>query len=95
MTQEELWERKYNEVMEYMTTHHRNPSKHRVEEHPMVNWMKHQRKMLNQGKLKPERKDKLMALLNQANLLKRKNQWGSEEEAPEQHDLDGLLNGCV
>ena len=40
MTQEEKWLIKYNEVMEFINTNHRNPSKHRIEEHNMLNWLK-------------------------------------------------------
>lgn len=40
MTQDERWVAKYNEVVEFIETNHRNPSKHRIEEHDMLNWMK-------------------------------------------------------
>ena len=36
-------------------TNHRNPSKHRIEEHDMFNWLKANRKLLNKGEMKPER----------------------------------------
>jgi len=39
MTQEEKWRKNYKEVAEYMDTYHRNPSKHRVEDHLMLNWI--------------------------------------------------------
>lgn len=32
MTQEERWMVKYNEVIDFIETNHRNPSKHRIEE---------------------------------------------------------------
>lgn len=32
MTQDEVWQQKYQEIVDFMTTHHRNPSKHRIEE---------------------------------------------------------------
>lgn len=38
-----------------METNHRNPSKHRIEEHRMLNWIKHNRKLMNAGELKLER----------------------------------------
>lgn len=47
MTQDELWMTKYNEVMDFMEKNHRNPSKHRVEEHQMLNFVKHNRKLMN------------------------------------------------
>ena len=59
MSQDEKWLSRYNEVSGYIEQHHRNPSKHRVEEHLMLNWMKANRKALNAGKLKPERVEKL------------------------------------
>ena len=43
MTQEKRWLIRYNEVMDFIETNHRNPSKHRIEEHNMLNWVKQQR----------------------------------------------------
>ena len=36
-----------------------DPSRHRIEEHDMLNWVKANRKALNAGKLKEERVEKL------------------------------------
>ena len=55
MTQEEKWMRRYQEVVEFIEEKHRNPSKHRIEEHDMLNWVKHNRKLLKAGKMTPER----------------------------------------
>ena len=44
MTQEERWIVRYNEVKEFIETNKRNPSKHRIEEHDMLNWIKANRK---------------------------------------------------
>lgn len=52
MTQDERWLTKYNEVMEFMEMNHRNPSRHRLEEHDMFNWLKATRKKMNAGELK-------------------------------------------
>ena len=49
MTQEERWKAKYNEVVEFIQSNHRNPSRHRIEEHDMLNWVKANRKALNAG----------------------------------------------
>lgn len=38
MTQEEKWSSRYNEVVEFIETSHRNPSRHRIEEYDMLNW---------------------------------------------------------
>lgn len=37
MTQNERWYEKYNEVVEFIVTNHRNPSRHRIKEHDMPN----------------------------------------------------------
>lgn len=63
MTQEELWSQKYQKVMEFIEENHRNPSKHRIEEHDMLNWLKANRKLMNAGKLKLERVEKFRKLL--------------------------------
>lgn len=75
MTQEEKWLIKYNKVVEFINTNHCNPSKHRIEEHDMLNWVKQQRKLLNAGTLKPERVERFMELLALMEEYKRVNQW--------------------
>ena len=75
MTQDERWIIRYNEVMKFIEQNHHNPSKHRIEEHDMLNWVKANRKALNAGKMKPERVEefeKLMALMEEC---KRVNQY--------------------
>jgi len=59
MTQDERWLARYEEVMGFLEENHRNPSKHRIEEHDMLNWLKVNRKALNAGKMKAEREEKL------------------------------------
>ena len=75
MTQEERWLTKYNEVMEFLEENHRNPSKHRIEEHDYLNWLKANRKALNAGKMKEERVEKFRKLLEMTEQYRRKNQW--------------------
>ena len=75
MTQDEKWQGKYNEVMEFINTNHRNPSKHRIEEHDMLNWLKANRKVLNAGKMKIERVERFEKLLVLIEANKRINQW--------------------
>ncbi|MBR1491839.1 MAG: hypothetical protein IJ610_03705 [Bacteroidaceae bacterium] len=83
MTQDELWEQNYRTFIDFMTTQNRRPSKHRLEEHQMLNWLKYQKKSLAQGKLKPERIEKFLKLLEIAGLYLRKNQYAyaSQEDA--------------
>lgn len=75
MTQDERWNKRYREVVEFIECNKRNPSRHRIEEHDMLNWVKHNRKVMNQGELKPEREEKFRKLLEMTEQYKRKNQW--------------------
>ena len=75
MTQYERWMAKYNEVVEFIQTNHRNPSKHRIEEHDMLNWLKATRKKLNSGALKQERVAKFKELMELMDNYKMVNQY--------------------
>lgn len=75
MTQDERWFEKYNEVVMFIETNKRNPSKHRIEEHLMLNFIKHNRKLMNAGSMKPERVEKFKELLALCEQYKHKNQW--------------------
>ena len=61
--------------MAFIESNHRNPSKHRIEEHDMLNWLKANRKALNAGKLKEKRVEKFRKLLEMTEQYRRKNQW--------------------
>ena len=75
MTQDEKWLVKYNEVKAFIETNKRNPSKHRIEEHDMLNWVKANRKALNAGKMKPERVERFKELLKVMEGCRRVNQY--------------------
>ena len=75
MTQDERWQKRYDEVVEFIQTYHRNPSRYRIEEHDMLNWIKANRKKMNAGELKPERVAIFQSLLNLIEENKRKNQY--------------------
>lgn len=75
MTQDERWLTRYNEVKTFIETNHRNPSRHRIEDHDMLNWLKANRKALNAGKMKPERLELFRRLLALIEQYKRKNQY--------------------
>ena len=75
MTQDERWQKRYDEVVAFINAKHRNPSKHRLEEHNMLSWIKQQRKLIKAGAFKSERMklfEKLQELLEK---YKRVNQW--------------------
>ena len=75
MTQDERWMAKYNEVVGFIETNHRNPSRHRIEEHDMLNWLKANRKRMNAGELKEPRMEKFKELLALTEENKHVNQW--------------------
>ena len=75
MRQDERWFVRYNKLKTFIETNKRNPSKHRMEEHNMLNWLKANRRLLNAGKMKLERIklfDELLTLIEQ---YKRVNQY--------------------
>ena len=75
MTQDEKWLLKYSEVVGFIQTNHRNPSRHRIEEHDHLNWLKANRKAMNAGKMKAERVEKFRKLLEMTEQYRRKNQY--------------------
>jgi len=75
MTQEERWLVRYNEVIGFLEENHRIPSKHRIEEHDHLNWLKANRKAMNAGKMKAERVEKFRKLLEMTEQYRRKNQY--------------------
>lgn len=75
MTQEEHWDTHYNHIMTFMAKEKRRPSKHRLEEHQMLNWIKYQKKQLAKGKMNPLRAERFMQLLETAEQYQRKNQY--------------------
>ena len=67
---------KYNEVVYFIETNKRNPSKHDEEERgKYLNWIKANRKALNAGKMKIERVEKFKELVALTEQYRRKNQY--------------------
>lgn len=76
MTQDELWMNKYQEVVKFIETNKRNPSKHSDEERGRyLNWMKHNRKLYAAGEMKEERVEKFKELMELSEKYKRVNQY--------------------
>ena len=75
MTQEERRMARYGEVMSFLEEKHRNPSKHRIEEHDYLNWLKANRKTLNAGKMRVERVEMFKKLMELTEQYRRKNQY--------------------
>ena len=75
MTQNEHWNKNYEEVVEFMRTNHRNLSKYKEEERTLFTWVKHNRKVMNKGEMKEPRLSKFRELLELSKEYKRKNQY--------------------
>ena len=75
MTQDEKWNQRYLEVVNFIETNHRNPSRHRIEEHDLLNWLKANRKLMNAENMKRERVEKFKELLSLVGQYRRKNQY--------------------
>ena len=76
MTQDESWQEKYNEVVAFIETNKRNPSKHSDEERGRyLNWLNHNRKVFAAGEMKPERVVLFQKLLELSEEFKHINQY--------------------
>jgi hypothetical protein len=75
MTQDERWDKRYQEVVDFLKKNRRNPSKYNLEERNMWTFVKHSRKQMNQGLLKPDRRERFCNLLELASLYRHKNQY--------------------
>lgn len=75
MTQEERWMIRYKEVVSFVETNHRNPSKYIGAERVLVNWSKQQRKLMNAGELKEPRLEMFKELIELSEKYRHKNQY--------------------
>ena len=76
MTQDEIWLSKYQEVLSFIETHHRNLSRYDPEERgKYCNWIKHNKKLLNAGEMKEDRVALFNQLLYLGEKYKRVNQY--------------------
>lgn len=75
MTHEERWMTRYNEVVSFVETNHRNPSKYIGAERVLVNWSKQQRKLMNAGELKEPRLEMFKELIELSEKHRHKNQY--------------------
>lgn len=76
MTQGELWLAKYNLVVSFIETNHRNPSKYDpIERGQFCNWLKHNKRLFNSGQLKEDREERFEELMKLMREYKHKNQY--------------------
>lgn len=70
--QETRWLTRYDEVV---AANKRNPAKHRIEEHDMLNRVKANRNRMNAGEMREERLARFKELLSLTERFRRKNQY--------------------
>lgn len=75
MTKDEKWLTNWREVMNFMESNKRRPSKFIDEERDLRNWWKHQQKLMNAGELKTERVELFEQLLALGEKYRRVNQY--------------------
>ena len=75
MTQDERWQQQYEQMMAFMNENHRRPSKHRLEEHDMLNWYKATKKRIAKDELSEDRLEKFKTLQEVAEKYRRLNQY--------------------
>lgn len=75
MTQEERWMTRYKEVVGFIETNHRNPSKYALEEKLLVHFQKRGRKLMNADELREPRLGMFKELMELSERYKRKNQY--------------------
>lgn len=75
MTQDERWQKRYDEVVGFIETNKRNPSKYAPEEKLLVHFLKRGRKLMNAGELKEPRLRMFKELLELMGQYRRKNQY--------------------
>jgi len=66
---------RYKEIVSFIETNHRNPSKYVSEEKLMVHFLKRGRKLMNASELKEPRLGMFKELMALSDKYKRKNQW--------------------
>ena len=74
MTQDQRWTMMWQKYMDFLHNNKRRPSKYQPEERDLVNWAKHNRKLVNKGVLKADRKTRFDQLVAEAEKYQRVNQ---------------------
>lgn len=74
MNQDDIWLNHYKEIMDYLLTFKRRPSKHRIEDHQMLNWIKYNKKLMAREKMDESRIPYFKQLLEVAEKYRKLNQ---------------------
>lgn len=68
--QDDMWNAKWHAYIDFMARNKRRPSKHKAEDMVLVNWYKHSKKLLNQGRMEADRIEKFQQLIEQIENIK-------------------------
>ena len=74
MSNNERWEAMYLQIVGYLYTYKRRPSRYDEGDLRMVNWLKYNRKLMVRGELQPERLEKYNTLMALCEKYQRINQ---------------------
>ena len=75
MTQDERWQKNYEEVKAFIETNRRNLSKYDLEERQLYTWLKHNRKILNADGMSEPRLSLFRELMELSERCRRVNQY--------------------
>ena len=70
ISQDERWQRRYDEMMAFMLEHHRRPSKNQLSERLLWNWWRQQSKLMTRGELPAHRIERFNALIVVADMYR-------------------------
>lgn len=74
-THKQRWEEQYEAVWAFVEKNHRGPSRHHIEEHKLLNWMKANRKARNKGSMPEGRISSFKKLTDYIASFNRINQY--------------------
>lgn len=74
MNQDERWDAMYMQIIGYIALYKHRPSKYNPAERRMVNWLKHNKKMMQQDNMDESRKERFRHLLSLCEKYQRINQ---------------------
>lgn len=75
MNRTEAWNIKYKQVWDFVEKNHRAPSRHHIEEHQLLNWLKFNRKKIKAEKMEPEILEKFQKLADLIRSYHKINQY--------------------
>lgn len=86
-SQDNLWNKKYEAYLRYLCEYRRRPSKHRADDHTLLNWFKHNKRLMRRGLMMESREIRFRKLLELADKMLRLNQYAYKNSDNKQLDL--------